>query len=106
VKVANPQRFLAHAALVDEMKCEAAVYAIILADCADLAPRFIGYGTIAYASSLAVEFEGASFKSWAWRTCRANYAFLPWLSCTYCMSKLPCFTVTCDPATLSARGQI
>jgi hypothetical protein len=62
VKVADPQRFLAHAALVDEMKCEAAVYAIISSKCADVAPRFIGYGTIAYAPSLAVEFEGASFE--------------------------------------------
>lgn len=46
------------------------MYAILSAKCPEVAPRFLGFGSIAFAPSLAVELEGMTFL----RTCRANCA--------------------------------
>jgi uncharacterized membrane protein YgcG len=63
VKVADPQRYPSHRALVCEMERETEIYMLLVrSGCSDVAPHFIGFGKISCADCLCVEAEGDSFE--------------------------------------------
>lgn len=63
IKVADPQRFAEHKELVKEMENEQAIYwHLATQGCSSVAPRFIGFGLVDFATCLCVEREGPSFE--------------------------------------------